>query len=200
MHLCTRRASSCYMAFDSCPCPVGSYCQNLSIDREIDIWFKGPPDGKQTQNLRPGVSGFNVQDLSAFSMLPFPEQGSDELQSHPSIYSRRDVQSSRLVTLMPWRTPAYKFLTSLRASPNPLECMHAKSLQPCSAFCDPMDCSPPGSSIHGISQARILEWVAVSFSRGSSHPRDRTSISYISCISRCGFLPLAPPGKPHPVG
>ena len=39
-------------------------------------------------------------------------------------------------------------------------------------LCDPMDCSPPGSSIHGMSQARILEWVAVSCSRGSSLPRD----------------------------
>ena len=39
-------------------------------------------------------------------------------------------------------------------------------------FCDPMDCSPPGSSVHGISQARILEWVAISLSRGSSQPRD----------------------------
>ena len=37
-------------------------------------------------------------------------------------------------------------------------------------FCDPIDCSPPGSSVHGISQARILEWVAISFSRGSSNP------------------------------
>ena len=41
-----------------------------------------------------------------------------------------------------------------------------------------MDCSPPGFSIHGISQARILEWVAISFSRGSSQPRDRTGLLY----------------------
>ena len=43
--------------------------------------------------------------------------------------------------------------------------------------CDPMDCSPPGSFDHGISQARILEWVAISFSRGSSKPRDQTQVS-----------------------
>ena len=43
----------------------------------------------------------------------------------------------------------------------------AKSLQPCPALCDPMDCSPPGSSDNGILQARILEWVAMPFSRGS---------------------------------
>ena len=45
--------------------------------------------------------------------------------------------------------------------------------QSCLSLCDPMDCGPPGSSVHGISQARILEWAAVSFSRGSSQPRDR---------------------------
>ena len=50
--------------------------------------------------------------------------------------------------------------------------------------CDPMDCSPPGSSVHGILQARILEWVAIPFSRGSSQPRDQTCDSYISCIGR----------------
>ena len=44
----------------------------------------------------------------------------------------------------------------------------AKSLQSCPTLCDPIDGSPPGSSVHGIFQARILEWVAVSFSRGSS--------------------------------
>jgi len=43
-----------------------------------------------------------------------------------------------------------------------------------------MDCSPPGSSVHGISQARILEWIAISFSRGSSRPRDQTCISCLA--------------------
>ena len=57
-------------------------------------------------------------------------------------------------------------------------CLVPKS---CPTVCDPMDCSPPGSSVHGISQARILEWIAISFSRGSSQPRDQT---LISCISK----------------
>ena len=47
-------------------------------------------------------------------------------------------------------------------------------------LCNPMDCSPPGSSVCGITQAKILEWVAISFSRGSSLPRDRTQVSYIA--------------------
>ena len=53
----------------------------------------------------------------------------------------------------------------------------------CPTFYGPMDCSPPGSSIHRIFQARVLEWIAISFSRGSSWPRDRT---WVSCIAgRC---------------
>ena len=48
----------------------------------------------------------------------------------------------------------------------------AASLQSCPTLCSPMDGSPPGSSVHGIFQARVLEWVAIAFSRGSSQPRD----------------------------
>ena len=51
--------------------------------------------------------------------------------------------------------------------------------QSCLTLCDPVDCSLPGSSVDGILQARILEWVAISFSRGSSRPRDRTQVSRI---------------------
>ena len=50
-------------------------------------------------------------------------------------------------------------------------------------LCDPMDSSLPGSAVHGIFQARILEWTAISFSRGSSQPRDRTQVSCIA--DRC---------------
>ena len=52
--------------------------------------------------------------------------------------------------------------------------------QSCPTLCNPVDCSLPGSSIHGILQVRILEWVAISFSRGSSRPRDRTWVSHIA--------------------
>ena len=67
--------------------------------------------------------------------------------------------------------------------------------QSCLTLCNPMDCSPPGSSARGILQARILEWVAISFSRRSSWPRDRTHVSYVSCIAG-GFFTAEPPGKP----
>ena len=62
-------------------------------------------------------------------------------------------------------------------------------------LCDPMDCSLPDSSVHGISQATILEWVVIASSRGSSRSRDQTRISCVSCIA--GSLPAEPSGKPQ---
>ena len=59
-----------------------------------------------------------------------------------------------------------------------------KSLQSCPTLCDPVDRSPPGSSVHGILQASILEGIVISSSRGSSQPRDQTQVSYISCTGR----------------
>jgi len=65
--------------------------------------------------------------------------------------------------------------------------------QSCPTLCDPMDCSIPVSSVHGIFQARVLEWVAISFSRGSSWPRDWTR----SPILQADALLSEPPGKPN---
>ena len=62
----------------------------------------------------------------------------------------------------------------------------SKFTQSCQTLCDPMDCSLQGSSIHGTFQARVLEWVAISFSRGSSWPRDRAQVSRI--VGRCFTL------------
>ena len=74
--------------------------------------------------------------------------------------------------------------------------MHAKLLPSCLTLCHPMDYSPPGSSVHGVLQTRILEWVAIPFSRGSSRPRDRTSVSCIFCMGRwVDSLPLVPTEK-----
>ena len=77
-------------------------------------------------------------------------------------------------------------------------CMHAPLLQSCTTLWNPMDCSLPGSSVHGILQARILEWVAMPSCRGSSLPRDQTHLTFVSCIAggffthwvTCKTLPL----------
>ena len=73
--------------------------------------------------------------------------------------------------------------------------LHTKLLQSCQTLCDPRDCTFPGSSVHGILQARILEWVAISFSRRSSLPRDRTLHLQHLLHWQVDYLPLAPPGK-----
>ena len=67
----------------------------------------------------------------------------------------------------------------------------AKSLQPCPTLCDPIDSSPPGSSLPGILQARILEWVAISFSNSCMHAK-----LLQSCPTLCGPMDSSPPGSP----
>ena len=67
---------------------------------------------------------------------------------------------------------------------HPSSVLHARSLQSCPLFCNPMDCRPPGSSVHGILQAISLEWAAMPSSRGSSQPRDPTHASFVSSIGR----------------
>ena len=67
-------------------------------------------------------------------------------------------------------------------------------IQLCPTFCDPIDCSPPGSSVHGILQARILEWVAISSSRGSSWPGDQTCVS-CTPASAGSFFTTEPPAR-----
>ena len=78
-------------------------------------------------------------------------------------------------------------------------CLYAFCAQPLSRvqlFCDPMDYSPAGFSVHGTLQARMLEWVADSYSRGSSQPRDQICVSCGLLHWQVDSLPLAPPGKP----
>ena len=72
-------------------------------------------------------------------------------------------------------------------------CVCVLVAQLCPTLCDPMDCRLPGSSVHRILHARILVCVAISFSKGSSQPRDLTQVS---CIGG-GFITTEPPGKPY---
>ena len=67
-------------------------------------------------------------------------------------------------------------------------CVCVLVTQSCPTLCDPIDCSRLGSSVHGILQARILEWVAISFSRGSSWPRDWTQVSCTAGLRHCSRL------------
>ena len=90
---------------------------------------------------------------------------------------------------MLWHTPGHHSY--------PCACMRAQSLQSCPTLWDAMDCSPPGSSVHGILQARILEWVARPSSRGSSRSKDLIRISWVSCTGRWVLYLQRPLGSPH---
>ena len=74
--------------------------------------------------------------------------------------------------------------------------MRAKLLQSCPTLGNAVDCSPPGSSVYGILQVRILEWVAVPSSRESSPTRDSAHVSYVSCIGRQVLYHQHQPGSP----
>ena len=92
------------------------------------------------------------------------------------------LQTSQLVLLL-WKshlTATSPLWSQSPLSLSPLFASESEVAQSCPTLCDPTDYSPPGSTVHGILQARILEWVAISFSRGSSRPRDRTQVSRIA--------------------
>jgi len=77
-----------------------------------------------------------------------------------------------------------------------IQCMHGKFLQSCLTLCNPMNHSVPGSSVHGMLQARILECIVMPSSRGSSQPRDWTQVPDVYLHWQMGSLALIPPGKP----
>ena len=99
-----------------------------------------------------------------------------DFKSSPNHYETKHVETN----------PFNKFKLELEG-----EKSESEIAQSCLTLCDPMDCSSPGSSIHGIFQARILEWVVISFSRKPSWPRDGTWVSHVA--GRLS-LPSEPPG------
>ena len=82
---------------------------------------------------------------------------------------------------------------SYKGSPEALK-VKSEVAQSCPTLCNPVDCSLPCSSVQGIFQARVLEWVAISFSTGSSPPRDRTQVS---CIVSKALYHLSHQGSPE---
>ena len=108
----------------------------------------------------------------------------------PPIWSLSPISYSQLLLTLSWIS-FQDFL--LKSFPGMLCVL---SLQLCSTVCNPMDCSQPSSSVHGICQARILDWVAISSSRGSSPSRDHRGISFGSCIAG-RFFTTEPLRKPH---
>ena len=98
--------------------------------------------------------------------------------------------------LVPENIPVFQFLGLFNgAFTTYLLCLHMCA-QSGLTLCDPMDCSPSGSSVNVILQARILEWVAISFSTGSSPCRNQTNVSYIFCVGRLVLYHQRQLGKP----
>ena len=99
-----------------------------------------------------------------------------------SAHGLQSLNWQRSPSLLPWGT---HMSVSVCVCVCVCVCVYAQSRP---TLCNPMDYSPPGSSVHGILQARILEWVAISYSKLSSCPRGRTCIS---CIGQRILYPLA---------
>ena len=105
---------------------------------------------------------------SIFSCSPQGSPQSRGFQDHHP-RSRRDSQTTSISALCAPTDMPIPLARQRSRGPAQSSIVRAFSVvQLCLTFCDPMDCSPPGSSVHGISQARILEWAAISSSRGSS--------------------------------
>ena len=126
--------------------------------------------------------------------------------THASTHHRKSTHSSHLYILFSSYSDTLFFLLQFKAflsiDGSMVFCVFMRACvcvcvgSVVSDSCDPIVCSPSGSSVHRIFQARILHWVAMPFSRRSSQPRDGTHISWVSCIGRW-ILTTAPAGKPH---
>ena len=148
-------------------------------------WICTPCIGRQVLTSGPPGKSSNLFNLGicllrSCSLRPRVPPG-------PNIWSRNSTKQKFLFYIL-----RYWENSDLHMSAH----LWAKLLQSYPTLWDPTDYSPPASSVHGILEARTLEWVVTPFSRGSSWPRDQTLISYISCIGRWMFPITEPPGKP----
>ena len=157
--------------------PSGSAVKKLPAMQKMQVWSLGWED--PLEKCMATHSSIPAREIS-WTEEPRGLQ-SIESQSWTRLKQLRErvLSSEESVVIWTIYTHTYKY-TSLKMGIHTV-CVPAKSLQSCLTLCDPMDRSPPGSSVHGISQAGILEWGAISSSRGSSWARDRTLISGISC-------------------
>ena len=120
--------------------------------------------------------GFSRQE--SWSGLPFPSPGN---LPNPEIECRSlALQADSFTTEPPGKPPIYSCISYICVC----VCVCVYALLSHVWLCNPRECSPPSSSAHGILQARILEWVVISSSRGPSWPRVQTHISCVSCIGK----------------
>ena len=136
--------------------------------------------------LSVGVS-WQTETVHSHHPSPHSHASSSTRDRHPTLCLAPSNPLSHLLSLEPFLQPFLSAVFDWHLTFQLISCVFAKSLQSFPTLCDPLGCSPPGSSVHGILQARILEWVAMPSSRGSSQSRDWTWVSY---VSRVGNLVL----------
>ena len=151
--------------------------------------MKKPPAMQETQKMQICSVGWECsleKKLVSYSCLQYsctsiflPEKSHGQ-RSLVGYSSKVHKGSGTTEWLSKHAPPTSKTVTEKRPLSSYIESeSESEVAQSCPTLCDPVDCSLPGFSVHGIFQARVPEWVAISFSRGSSRPRDRTPDSHI---------------------
>ena len=166
---------------------VGHDWSNLAAGREfscyllqhcrclLSIWFGAPAPRSFVSK---SFGGWWMSHRNTFAWL----SAYHGKEAETALLLSKVNPSSWALDLIPRSSLLAHFFTYLPPSlSQQFTCMCAQS---CPTLCHPKRCNPPGSSVHGISQARILEWVAISSSKGSSWPRGQTRISWVPCIGR----------------
>ena len=196
-----------WVRMDTCTWKVESLWCSLETATTLLIGYTPVQNkklgNKQTKNQltsNPLHEGFFLWSFHFISILW--EESCSELE-HESIsvapyldYALEIVNTLETVSNI-WNKSYYLYEVKIYLPEIPLgrpSSQSAQSLQSCPTTCSHMNYSPLGSSVHGFLQARILEWVAMPFSRGSSQPRDWTCVFCVSCIAG-GFFTTEPPEK-----
>ena len=152
------------------------------VTERVKIEFRGGKSSQWLNTAEGEMTGFGLPTICSH-FRTFSLQG----RNWKADFSRR----KRIQWMSKWNRMSYwwnyKLSLILRETKPSLT-------QSCPTLCNPVDCSPPRSSVHGIFQARVLEWVSISFSRGSSRPRDRTRVSRL--VSRTLYR-LSHQGSPN---
>ena len=167
-------------------------CGERFIDKKLQLCAKVPPEiqirhGKhRSSDGDTRESTGHIQEVSLFGTLEGTVSSCFSWPSISFITRAKEMgmwpklgQSDSLF----WKSRSWEKTTGTKSWWS--QAGHACSVaQPCPTLCNLMDCSSPGFSVHGILQARILKRVAISYSRGSSQPRNWTRVSCVSCIGR----------------
>ena len=154
-------------------------------------------EGRWTGTWQPTMSGH--RQVSPTSIIPAPythRHTPHHTQTHSRHSTALCMQRHTDIPSHTLHAPHPSQCCPARASTGYRACVRAKSLQSCLTLCNAMDCSLPGSSVHGILQARILEWVYHALLQGI-FPTQGPNLRLLCLLHRQrGSLPLAPPGKP----